>query len=64
MYNDSSNNCNLPNALKRADVTPVHKKEERIKKGHYRPISILPPVSKIFERNMFEQISSYIDKYL
>ena len=33
-------------------------------KDKYRPVSILPPISKIFERNMFDQMSSYIDKYL
>ena len=28
------------------------------------PVSILPPISKIFERNMYDPIFSYIDKYL
>ena len=64
MYNDSNRNSNFPNSLKLADVTPVHKKEERTMKDKYRPVSILPPISKIFERNMFDQMSSYIDKYL
>ena len=27
-------------------------------------MSILPPVSKIFERNIFDQLSQYIDIYL
>ena len=64
IYNNSNNKSDFPNALKLADVTPAHKKEERIMKGNYRPVSILPPVSKIFERNIFDQLSSYIDKYL
>ena len=64
MYNDSNNTSNFPNSLKSADVTPIHKKEERTMKDNYRPVSILPPVSKKIERNMFDQISSYIDKYL
>ena len=64
MYNNSNRNSNFPNSLKLADVTPVHKKEERTMKDKYRPVSILPPISKIFERNMFDQMSSYIDKYL
>ena len=64
MYNNSSNSSNFPNALKLADVTPAHKKEESVKRGNYRPVSILPPVSKIFERNIFDQISSYIEQYL
>ena len=57
MYNNSNHNSNFPNSLKLADVTPVHKKEERTMKDKYRPVSI-------FKRNMFDQMSSYIDKYL
>ena len=64
MYNDSSSNANFPNSLKLADITPAHKKDDRTKKDNYRNVSILPPISKIFERNMYEQISLYIDKYL
>ena len=64
MYNESSRNSNFPNSLKLADVAPVYKKDDRTKKDKYRPVSILPPVSKIFEKNMFNQISSYIDKFL
>ena len=64
IFNDCNNNSNFPNALKLADITPAHKKEERTMKDNYRPISILPPVSKIFERNIFDQVSLYIDKYL
>ena len=64
IYNDSNRNSNFPNSLKLADVTPVHKKEERTIKDKYRPVSILPPISKIFERNMFDQMSAYIDRYL
>ena len=64
MYNNSTHCSKFPNSLKLADVTPAHKKHERTKMDNYRPISILPPISKIFEKNMFEQISSYIDKYL
>ena len=29
-------------SLKLADVTPVHKKDERTNKTNYRPLSILP----------------------
>ena len=64
MYNKSNRKSNFPNSLKLADVTPAHKKDERIIKGNYRNVSILPPVSKIYERDIFDQISVYIDKYL
>ena len=31
---------------------------------NYRPASLIPIVSKLFERNMYDQILGYIDKYL
>ena len=50
--------------LKLADVTPIYKKKDRTIVDNYRPVSVLPTVSKIFERLMYKQISSFIDKYL
>ena len=64
IYNTSTHNAHFPNALKLADVTPTFKKEDRTVKGNYRNVSILPPISKIFEKHMFSQITLYIDKYL
>ena len=47
-----------------ADVLPIHKKEERTIKENYRPVSLLPTVSKLLETDMYNQIYGYIDKYL
>ena len=54
----------FPSALKLADLTPAHKKDDRIIEDNYRPLSIHHPVSNIFERNMYDQIEMYIEKYL
>ena len=54
--NDSIKSFTFPSCLKEADVTPVHKKGKKDKKENYRPVSILPVLSKIFERIMFIQI--------
>ena len=64
IYNNSILQTKFPLGLKLADVTPVHKKDDRTDKINYRPISILPAISKIFERFMYEQISTYIGKHL
>ena len=64
IYNNSRHDKNFPNSLKLSDITPIYKKEGRTKKEYYRPVSLLPIVSKLFERNMYNQIHSYIDKYL
>ena len=50
--------------LKLADITPLHKKLETIFKENYRPVSLLPVVSKIFERLMSKQMKEYIEKHL
>ena len=56
--------CNFPNCSKLADITPLHKKERKDNKENCRPVSILPTLSKILERILFEQISVYFDKFL
>ena len=52
--------CKFPNELKEADLSPVFKNDDSTFKGNFRPISVLPAVSKIYERILKEQISSYI----
>ena len=49
--------------LKRADITPVHKKDSKSEKNNYRPISILPNISKVYERIMFKQMSEFFESY-
>ena len=50
--------------LKLADVKPVHKKKSRLGKTNYRPVSLLPNISKIFERCMHGQIAEYFETTL
>ena len=47
--NDSICSSKFPNKLKQADIVPAQKKS-KLSKENYRPISILPNVSKIYER--------------
>ena len=54
----------FPNNLKLADVTPVFKKEDSSLLKNYRPVSVLPTVSKIYEKIMQKQTLEYIDKHL
>ena len=64
MYNKSKNLENFPNSLKFADITPIHKEKEKTIMKNYRPISILPVLSKLYEENMSEQIFSYVENFL
>ena len=62
--NRSFKSSSFPSCLKMADVTPLHKKGKKDLKENYRPLSILPVFSKVFERSMFAQMSSFFDNFL
>ena len=48
---------------KTAKVIPLYKKGQRNLPGNYRPISVLPAISKILERILCDQLYSYLTKY-
>ena len=47
-----------------ADISPIFKKDDSTLVKNYRPVSVLPVVSKILERIMQNQLSLHIEKYL
>ena len=49
----------FPDKLKLAKLVPLFKKDNMSLLGNYRPISLLPTVSKIFERVVFIQLYDY-----
>ena len=51
----------LPNDLKEADIIPVYKKKSKLSKVKYRPIGILPNISKVYERCLYDQILKYFE---
>ena len=52
----------FPEEPKHSEVIPVHKKLDPLKKENYRPVSLslLPHVSKVFERTIYQQINAYL----
>ena len=50
----------VPNEFKTARVIPLYKKGEKCKEGNYRPVSILPVISKVFEKVVFNQVNVYL----
>ena len=64
LFNDMLKTENFPENLKLANITPVFKKKNPLHKVNYRPVSVLPNISKIFEKLMLKQISTYISNYL
>ena len=55
---------NISHNLKLVDVTPVLKWKNPLHKVNYRLVSLLPSISKVFEKLMQKQRSGYISNYL
>ena len=53
----------FPDILKNAIIKPIHKKDDKNEISNYRPISILPVISKIFERATLNQLIEFFEKH-
>ena len=53
-----------PSSAKSAAISPIFKSVDRSIKSNFRPLSVLPTFSKIFENVIKDQISSYFENYL
>ena len=54
----------FPSNNKLADVTPIYKKKNPQPEENFRPVSVLPVISKVFERLMEKKINSLITDFL
>ena len=63
-FSESLTNNKFPDTLKLSDITPVFKKLDPSDKANYRLVSILPLVSKLFEKIMYDQLYEYIVHFL
>lgn len=61
MINQSINTGIFPDRLKQAKVIPIHKKDNKNIISNYRPISILPALSKVFEKVLFQQLNEHFE---
>ena len=51
----------FPAGLKQAQVLPLYKKKDPLNKENFRPVSLLPIISKIYERSMHDQLSEHLN---
>ena len=52
----------FPSVWKRTKIVPLHKKDDRLDPKNYRPVAIVPILSKILERVVFNQMIEYLNE--
>ena len=62
--NEAIRNNKFPDSLKLSDITPVFKKLDPSDKANYRPVSVLPLLSKVFENIIYDQLYEYLGNFL
>ena len=63
IINLSLKNGAFPDQLKIAKVRPIHKSGRKDTVNNYRPISLLPCISKLFERVIANRMVNYLDNF-
>ena len=61
--NHSINNSVFPNKWKEAKVTPLHKNGPLEEVNNFRPISILPVMSKVLEKHVHDSLSEFLQEF-
>ena len=60
IFNESFKTGIFPDLLKLAHVTPIHKGNSRMAVTNYRPISVLPNITKIFEQIVHKRVYDFL----
>ena len=63
LINKSIDSGSFPSQMKNAKVFPIYKGGQKSDPSNYRPISILPTISKIFEKHVNKHLMGYLNKY-
>ena len=51
----------IPRLVKTANLSPIFKKDDLLDKENYRPVSILPLLSKVYEKLLYNRLSDYVE---
>ena len=62
--NEAIRNNKFPDSLKLSDITPVFKTLDPSDKVNYTPVSVLPLLSKVFEKTIYDQLYEYFENFL
>ena len=63
MINMSFETGHFPDILKTAKLRPIHKSGPKTDPSNYRPISIIPILSKVIEKHVTKHLFSFLNKY-
>ncbi len=63
LINKSFNKGVFPNSLKIAKIVPIYKSGDKKDIRNYRPVSLLPVFSKIFEKLMLSRLLCFFNKH-
>ena len=63
LINERIKTGKFPTQLKSAKVIPICKGGTKTDPSNYRPISILPTISKIFEKHINHHLVKFLNKY-
>ena len=63
IFNQAILTGEYPDILKIARVTPIFKKGNKTEMSNYRPVSILGPINKIFEKLLYKRLYKFLTKY-
>ena len=61
IFNKSMTEGIFPEIMKVADVVPLYKSKEKHLTTNYRPISLLPTISKVLEKLIYKRTYSHLD---
>ena len=64
IYNQDKSMNQFPSLLKTANVAPHFKDDDRTSEKNYRPVSNLLILSKLYERNMSDQMKQYMEDFI
>ena len=60
LFQLSLDSCTFDSSWKRANVTHLHKKNDRANMSNYRPVSLLSTLGKIMEKIIFKHVYNYL----
>ena len=63
IFNLSLSTGDVPPKLKIAKIAPIHKKDDPHLLKNYRPISILPAISKLLEKCVYDRFYPFLSKF-